>query len=293
MPSWQATFTLKKQDWNAVDAALSDAFEALVVKPVIDGDPNSDEAVMLIFPEQPDRTELEAHLGAIFDACNAAMPSVEITAMPDIDWLQHVYESLTPIEAGRFFVHGAHVKDIPSDKVAIVIEAAAAFGTGEHPTTKGCLTMLDKYLQTEKPKKILDMGCGSGILAIAAAKVLNDTDVILGVDIDPASVRVAQAHAESNNMKGRVQFIHGDGFHDPSVAASGPYDLTFGNILAQPLIEFAELFCLHTKSDMILSGFTDAQMPYVEKPYLAHGCTVVDAINIDGWMTLWLRKAKS
>jgi ribosomal protein L11 methyltransferase len=290
MSSWQATFTLKKNDWNAVDAALSDAFEALVVKPVIDGDPNSDEAVMLIFPEQPDRTELEAHLGAIFDACGTEMPSIEITAMPDIDWLQHVYETLTPIEAGRFFVHGAHVKDIPGDKVAIVIEAAAAFGTGEHPTTKGCLTMLDRYLQAEKPKRILDMGCGSGILAIGAAKVLQSTDVILGVDIDPASVRVAQAHADSNNMENRIQFIHGDGFHDPSVAANGPYDLTFGNILAQPLIEFADLFCLHTKSDMILSGFTDAQRAYVEKPYLVQGCKVKDAINIDGWMTLWLTK---
>ncbi len=290
MTAWQATFTLKKQDWQSVDAALSDAFEALVVKPVIDGDPQSDENVMLIFPEQPDKDDLHEHLSAIFGACDVAMPEIAITAMPDIDWLQHVYESLTPIEAGRFFVHGAHVKDIPADKVTIVIEAAAAFGTGEHPTTKGCLTMLDIYLQTEKPNKILDMGCGSGILAIAAAKVLKDTNVILGVDIDASSVRVAQAHADSNGMESRIDFIHGDGFHDPKVAASGPYDLTFGNILAQPLIEFANLFCLHTKSDMILSGFTDAQAPYVEKPYLAHGCTVVDAINIDGWMTLWLRR---
>ncbi len=292
MPSWQATFVLKKKDWQAVDAALSDAFEALVVKPVTDGDPDSDEAVMLIFPEQPDRKALEAHLAALFDACNAPMPAIDITAMPDIDWLQHVYETLTPIEAGRFFVHGAHVKDIPADKVAIVIEAAAAFGTGEHPTTKGCLTMLDKYLQTEKPKKILDMGCGSGILAIAAAKVLKDTDTILGVDIDAASVRVAQSHAAANGMETRIDFIHGDGFHDPKVAGCGPYDLTFGNILAQPLIEFADLFCLHTKSDMILSGFTDVQRAYVEKPYLAQGCTVVDALNVEGWMTLWLRKAQ-
>jgi ribosomal protein L11 methylase PrmA len=93
-------------------------------------------------------------------------------------------------------------------------------------------------------------------------------------------------------MARRIDFIHGDGFHDPFVAANGPYDLTFGNILAQPLIEFADLFCLHTKSDMILSGFTDAQRAYVEKPYLAQGCTVADALNVEGWMTLWLRKAQ-
>lgn len=288
--SWQATFILNKQDWLAVEGPLSDFFEALVVKPLVDGDPQSDEAVALIFPEQPDEDFLHTQLAALFESCDVARPNVKIEALPDIDWLQHVYDSLKPIDAGRFFVHGKHIKDKPPNRVDIVIEAAAAFGTGEHPTTKGCLLMLDKYLETERPRKILDMGCGSGILALAAAKCLAQTDVVLGIDIDANSIRVAQSHAIANNLDTRVQFLHGDGFHTPEARAMAPYDLVFGNILAQPLIDMADAFCASAARDLLLSGFTDLQYPYVEKAYHQRGCTTLRADTLEGWMTLWLRK---
>lgn len=290
MKAWQATFILSKADWQASEGALSDFFEALVVKPLVDGDPQSDEAVALIFPEQPDSAALNAQLAMLFESCDVAMPHIKIEELPDIDWLQHVYDSLKPIEAGRFFVHGKHVRDIPTDKITIVIEAAAAFGTGEHPTTKGCLLMLDRYLETESPRKILDMGCGSGILALAAAKTLPQTDIALGVDIDAPSIRVAQNHAAANGLADRVQFIHGDGFHTPEAKALAPYDLVFGNILAQPLIDMADAFCAAAARDLLLSGFTDLQYPYVEKAYHARGCKTVRADNLEGWITLWLRK---
>jgi ribosomal protein L11 methyltransferase len=290
--SWQVFFVLKKVEWQAVESTLSEFFEALVVKPVIDGDPNSDEAVVLIFPDQPDADTMHRQLEALFQANDLSVPFFKIEALPTIDWLQHVYDSLKPIEAGRFFVHGKHIAPdkIPSDKIAVVIEAAAAFGTGEHPTTKGCLLMLDHYLKTEKPNTILDMGCGSGILALAAAKILLQTEIILGVDIDVHSIRVAQAHAESNHLADRVRFIHGDGFHALDVKNNAPYALIFGNILAQPLIDMADGFTAAASRDMLLSGFTDTQYPYVEKAYHQRGFKTIKADNLEGWMTLWLQK---
>jgi ribosomal protein L11 methylase PrmA len=249
--SWQARFVLKKEEWLVMDGLLSDIFPALVVKPVRENDPHSPEQIYLIFPEKPDEERLLDALNDNFNAFGLKLPEIIIEALPDIDWLQHVYDGLKPIEAGRFFVHGAHVSDIPKDKLAIVIEAAAAFGTGEHPTTKGCLTIFDRVLITQKPKRILDIGTGSGILAIAAAMIL-PTETNIAIDIDPPSVRVAASHAASNGV--------------------------------------AEKICGVSSGAILLSGFTTEQSPYVEKPYAKNGWRVHDTVTIDGWVTLWLTK---
>lgn len=288
--AWHAFFTVSNDDWQQLDGALNDFFETVVVKPADDAAPFGDQLVSLIFAAQPDADNLRAQLAIICETNGAAAPSITVEALPDIDWLQKAYDSLPPIEAGRFFVHGAHVKNIPGDKLAIIIEAAAAFGTGEHPTTKGCLLMLDRYLQAHTPRRILDMGCGSGILAIAAAKAVPTTDVILGIDIDKPSIFFAQSHADANHVADRVTFLHGDGFHAPEVNASTPYDLIFGNILAQPLIEMADKFCACASGDLIVSGFTETQKAYVEKAYHALGCTTHHVEQIEEWITLWLRK---
>jgi ribosomal protein L11 methyltransferase len=291
MSNWQASFTLTHDAWEISEALLSDFFPALTVKPIIDNDPSSDQIVTLIYEDKPDDNELKSQLSTLFDMVGLPVPIFTLETLPDIDWLQHVYDSLKPIEAGRFFVYGKHIKDnIPTDKVTIVIEAASAFGTGEHPTTKGCLMMLDRYLNTNHPKKILDMGAGSGILSIALAKVVLDTTTVLGVDIHDESVRVANSHAADNNLANRVHYIHGDGFYTADVKTHAPYDLVFGNILAQPLIEMAPQFCAVSAKDLILSGFTDAQQSYVEKPYLENGFSIEQQLNLEGWMTLWLRK---
>lgn len=287
--SWQARFILNKDQWIVMDPLLSDVFPALVVKPVRENDPHSPEQICLIFPEKPDRDRLLNVLNDNFAIFNLTPPEVIIEELPDIDWLQHVYDSLKPIEAGRFFVHGAHVTAIPPDKTPIIIEAAAAFGTGEHPTTKGCLTMFDRYVATGKiPARVLDMGCGSGVLAIAAAKIWPSNTVILGVDIDAQSVRVAHAHAVANNVDKVVNFVHGDGFHTPELKQAGTFDLVFANILAQPLIDMADAMNGVATDSMILSGFTRDQSPYVEKPYSKHGWRVHDTLAIDEWVTLWL-----
>ena len=291
MKAWQVGFVLSKEEWLTAEDSLSDLFEALTVKPVRENDSTSPEQVYLIFATEEDAEQAVQQVETIFDVFDINGIEIKTEALPDIDWLQHVYETLKPIEAGDFFIHGSHIKDnIPSDKIAIVIEAASGFGTGEHPTTKGCMLMLDHYLKAEKPARILDMGCGSGILSIGCAAVLKKTDVILGVDIHAESVRVSQAHAEANRVADRIAYVHGDGFHAPEVAANAPYDLVLANILAQPLIEMAPQMIQVGNKDIILSGFTVEQRPYVEAPYAKGGFVVQKDIVIDGWVALWLRK---
>jgi ribosomal protein L11 methyltransferase len=290
MNAWQAGFLMDKAEWLLVEPLLSDVFPALVVKPLREHDPHSPEQVVLIFPEEPEIGTLTHQLEMLFATCGLSAPDIHLEKLPEIDWLQHVYEQLTPIEAGRFFVHGSHIKEnIPTDKTAVLIEAAAAFGTGEHPTTKACLLAFDKLLEAKQPRTILDMGCGSGILAIAAAKILPEAD-ILGVDIDPNSVRVAAGHARDNSVDEAIRFEQSDGFSLPLIKKHRPFDLVFANILAQPLIEMAEEMAAVAGGDIILSGFTTEQTAYVEKAYRMQGCAVHDRCVIDDWVALWLTK---
>ncbi len=291
MTGYAATFTLAKEDWFKAEPALSELFEALVVKPEREEDHSSPEVITLFFPEDPQQAILEEQLGYVFEAVDVHAPKITIEKLPETDWLKEVYETLQPIDAGRFFVHGSHIKEsIPKDKVAILIEAASAFGTGEHPTTKGCLLIYDELLNKKTPKKILDMGCGSGILAIAAAKTLYETTKIIGVDIDVQSVHVAANHAKDNNADHDIVFVAGDGFRVPLVQDEKPFDLVFANILAQPLIEMANEFAAVASGDIILSGFTETQQPYVQKPYEKHGFVKVSEIKIGEWVALWMTR---
>lgn len=291
MTGYSITFTLTKNDWLLLEPTLSELFEALVVKPERDNDPTSPEILTLIFPEDPQIEFVQEQMDFVFENVGLKSPKLSLEQLPDIDWLQQVYENMKPIDAGRFFVHGSHIKEsIPKDKVAIMIEAAAAFGTGEHPTTKGCLMVYDKLLEKNTPRKVLDMGCGSGILAIAAAKTLPEAEKIIGVDIDVQSVHVASNHARDNHTDHDIVFVAGNGFRVPIVQEEKMYDLVFANILAQPLIEMAEEFAAVSSKDIILSGFTVEQMPYVQKPYEALGFKKVEEINIDEWMAVWLTK---
>lgn len=292
MSGFAVTFTLPKQEWLAVESVLGELFEALAVKPERDNDMHSPEIVTLFFAEQPDEAMLKEQLDFVFSSLDLKVPMLLVEALPDVDWLQHVYDGLKPIEAGRFFVHGSHITDnIPEDKVAILIEAASAFGTGEHPSTKGCLLAFDRLLETKKPTRILDMGCGSGILAIAAARTCDESQCVLGVDIDPGSIRVAENHARDNHVDNRITMVAGDGFRTPLVQERKMYDLVFANILAQPLIEMAWELTNVAVGDIILAGFTENQKSYVLNAYEKLGCVVHDQIMVGEWVTLWLKKS--
>lgn len=289
MTTYAARLILDKDIWRSVEAAFAELFEAIVVKPETENNPQSRETIMLIFEHEPQADDLRALFTAIFG--DTPVPDFTIDALPDVDWLQHVYDQLPPIEAGRFFVHGAHVGDVPHDKIALLIEAAAAFGTGGHPTTKGCLMLFDRYLNADHTARtILDMGCGSGILAIAAALVLPETDTILGVDIDPVSVRVSHEHADDNGVADCIDFVAGNGFHVAALKDTPHFDLVFANILAQPLIEMAPNVASVSPYDVILSGFTEIQKPYVMKAYQPLGFVEHDSIVIGEWVAVWLKK---
>lgn len=216
--------------------------------------------------------------------------TVEVEKLADADWLAMSLSGLPPVEAGRFFVYGAHDQGkVPEGRVTLKIDAGAAFGTGHHGTTVGCLEAFDKLLKTETFEKVLDVGCGTGVLAIAAAKT--GSPIAVGTDIDEPSARIANENAEINDAK--CDFYFADGLSDPRIAQHAPYDLVFANILAAPLVHLAPEIGAALKSGgvAILSGLLRTQEDRVLEAYLPLGFTVEQTIHHDAWSALQLRKA--
>jgi ribosomal protein L11 methyltransferase len=237
------------------------------------------------FTDAPDEVAL-AILAAAYDA-----KPFTVSELPDTDWVAHVRRELHPVEAGRFYVYGAHDADkLPEGRVGLLIEAAMAFGTGHHGTTQGCLEAMDKLL-TEgfAPGSVADIGCGTAVLAIAAAKVL-DVPVIAS-DIDPVAVDVARANIRANAVADRVTCVEAAGFDHPDLAGCGPYDLVFANILKGPLVELAPAVAAHLApgGHVILSGLLLAQADEVTQAYTAAGLSPVARRDIAEWATLTLR----
>ncbi|MET3840099.1 50S ribosomal protein L11 methyltransferase [Bradyrhizobium sp. OAE829] len=208
------------------------------------------------------------------------------------DWVKATLEDLVPVPAGRFVVHGHHDRArVPSNKIGIEIEAALAFGTGHHGTTRGCLLLLDHVLKAYRPRRVLDLGTGTGVLAIAAAKALQEN--VLASDIDPLSVRVAQENARLNEAGHLVQAIPATGFSAPQFAQAGPFDLVLANILANPLRQLATPMARHLAPSalVILSGLLTPQAASVIAAYRARGLVPVRHLRIEGWSSLLLRNA--
>nr|WP_316628821.1 50S ribosomal protein L11 methyltransferase [uncultured Brevundimonas sp.] len=215
---------------------------------------------------------------------------VVVEKLADADWLAMSLSGLPPVEAGRFFVYGAHDQGkVPEGRVNLKIDAGAAFGTGHHGTTVGCLEAFDTLLKTERFDKVLDVGCGTGVLAIAAAKT--GTPIAVGTDIDEPSARIANENAEINDAK--CDFYFADGLSDPRIAQHAPYDLVFANILAAPLVHLAPEIGAALKSGgvAILSGLLRTQEERVLEAYLPLGFVVEQIIHHDAWSALQLRKA--
>ena len=207
------------------------------------------------------------------------------------DWVRASLEDLVPVPAGRFVVHGQHDRErVAPNKVGIEIEAALAFGTGHHGTTRGCLLLLDHVLKAWRPRRVLDLGSGTGVLAIAAAKALHEK--ILASDIDPPSVQVARENARLNVSGHLVRAIRATGFSAPQFAAAAPFDLVLANILANPLRQLATPMARHLAPSalVILSGLLTPQAPGVIAAYRARGLVPVRHLRIEGWSSLLLRK---
>ena len=207
----------------------------------------------------------------------------------DADWLAMALSGLPPVRAGRFFVYGVHDRGrVPKSTVNLRIEAGAAFGTGHHGTTVGCLLAYDRLLKRRRFAKVLDVGAGTGVLAIAAART--GSRVTVGTDIDPISVRIANENAKVNQAKTR--FVHADGLAHRRVSAGAPYDLVFANILARPLVRLSQSIKLSLKpgGTAILSGLLHSQSHYVLAAYQSRGFRVGRRIRRDAWATLVLRR---
>jgi ribosomal protein L11 methyltransferase len=193
------------------------------------------------------------------------------------------------VRAGRFFIHGVHDRGrAPPNAVNLRIEAGAAFGTGHHGTTVGCLLAYDAVLKARRFAKVLDVGAGTGVLAIAAARTGARTAV--GTDIDRVSVRISRENARVNRCAAR--FVHASGLGHALVKTHAPYDLVFANILARPLVSLAQDIkgALKPGGVAILSGLLRTQERYVRAAYLARGFRLTTALRRDAWATLVLRK---
>lgn len=215
-----------------------------------------------------------------------------ISELPDVDWVAHVRRELAPVEAGRFFVYGSHDADkLPEGRIGLLIEAAMAFGTGHHGTTLGCLRAFDRLLDQGKTfSDVLDLGCGTAVLAMAAVKALGVKAT--ASDIDQVAIDVTMANARANGLEDQIVGVAAPGFENEVLKSSAPYDLIFANILKGPLIELAPDIAAHCapNGNVILSGLLVEQAESIIQAYKAQGFDLVTQEDLGEWSALTLQK---
>jgi len=288
MPTFTALTTLNGQ--QPADA-LGEALERLMPEPTGVGvfeveDGSGIWEVGGYFVEKPDEAGL-ALLAAAFEA----KPFV-VSELPEVDWVAHVRRELSPVQAGRFFVYGNHDADKVSEgSIALLIEAAMAFGTGHHGTTLGCLQALDQLANDGfVGENVADIGCGTAVLAMAAAKIWPNP--VLASDIDMQAVDVARANVASNDLEGQVICVEAAGFDAPELKQAAPFDLVFANILKGPLISLAPDMDDSVKNGgyAILSGILNEQAQEVIDIYTLNGFKSIGKRENGEWTTLLLRR---
>lgn len=289
MPTFTALTTLTGK---AQAQGLGEALETLLPEPTGVGVFEVEDGSGLwevggYFTEQPDAIGLDL-LAAAFGAKPFA-----VSELPEVDWVAHVKRELAPVTAGRFFVYGSHDADnVPTGSIPLLIEAAMAFGTGHHGTTLGCLRAFDRVLSGgQEFQNVLDLGCGTAVLAMAAARTLNAQ--VMASDIDPVAVDVAVANLAANDMQGQVACVESMGFDAPAVQAAAPYDLIFANILKGPLMALADEMASHCAPGgvIILSGILVEQADGVIARYTDAGFTLQHREDLGEWSALTMTRA--
>lgn len=236
----------------------------------------------------------EAEIAERFeDLLKAAFPDLRMQreVLPDIDWISKSLEGLKPVRAGRFLVHGSHDSDkVRTSDIGILIEAGQAFGTGHHGTTAGCLNMIGDVIKSRRVRNALDLGTGSGVLAIAAHHLAKIP--VVATDIDPVAIRVARENIRINHAASGIVTAAAPGFHHSVFREHGPFDLIIANILARPLMKLAPELVNHLSDDgtVILSGILSAQRWKVIAAYNGAGLKHMRTTWMNGWVTIELRR---
>lgn len=285
--------------FHAVDA-FSEALEYIGVVSAFEDDerffdkPTEDHTrwkLSVYCEDQPESDAIERQLAHAASEAGIHQPGYILELLPAHDWVDEVQKNFQPIEAGRFFVHSSFYDGPkPQGKIPLHINASRAFGTGEHQTTSGCLEALSFLAKQYDFGRMLDMGCGTGILSIAMAKLFRRP--VIAVDINPVSVGITQDNLAVNHVEGLVTARVSDGYRNPIIKTQAPYDLIVANILADPLIAFAPQLAAHMAPGgvAVLSGLLHFQENNVLHAHRKHGLHLWKRIRRDQWSVLLLRR---
>jgi len=245
-----------------------------------------------ITTDEPDRALLKSALNAAFPDGDAPTPVIDL--IPPRDWVKENVFEFPPLSVGRFFIHGSHYDGpVPGGVIPLLLDAGTAFGSGEHGSTAGCLTCIGDLARRFTPARVLDMGCGSGILGIAAAALWNVP--VVATDIDDEATRVTAMNADRNGVGHLVTAVAAPGYRAPVVRAAAPYDLIVENILARPIRRLSRDLAQHLAPGgyAVLSGLVVRDAPLVITAHRRQGMRLVRHVTINGWRTLVLRKPLS
>ena len=295
--TWKLTMPCSKRDAEALSEDIS-ALAGLDPPPALmtsEPDPaHPDEMELAVYLEEEPGPEFVALLRPLLPTSPHAEPRIEL--LPDEDWVELSQQGLEPVEAGRFLVHTAKDRArIPAEMIGIQVEASRAFGTGHHPTTAGCLRAIDALKKS--PDRVLDLGCGTALLAIAAAKLFPDA-LISASDIDEPSLEIARETLDANGVKegeapGEIMLVAADGLDSGRLSMRMPYDVILANILAQPLISLSTDIAeaLAPGGMLVLAGLLTDQAGAVAAAYRGAGLAPVAADPNDGWPILTFTRA--
>lgn len=263
-----------------------EAFEDIVYT-ITEPSPDAELWVFEAYAENS--SQLNIYAKYIFEKGYVSQSEIEIEEIPDIDWVAETQKNFQPFEVGQFFIYPSHYENpLPQDKINIQMDAGCAFGTGTHETTSLALSMLQKI---ENPSgSTLDLGCGTAILAIAAAKLWNKT--FLASDIDPQSVEVAQKNCEINQVENLIQCLHAESLDHEKIKSHSPYELMIANILAEPLIYLAPEIAqaCQKNGQIILSGYLTSQEEQLHDVYIKSGFQLKEVIYKNNWVCSLFQK---
>lgn len=280
---WQIRMVVQREWVMAIEEAFEDW--ALAISDFEMDEVGAMWGVDILMDSPKEKAEIESRLALVTGLIGIQTPSFTLQMVERKDWIAEVERNFPPFSVGRFYVHGNPALT-PAASIGLWVSAGAAFGSGEHATTRGCLMALVRLARHRKFYRPLDMGCGSGILAIAAAKLWHVK--VVGVDIDPVSIGVAKENATRNQVRKFMQFVTADGYRAAIVRTKAPFDLIMANILARPLAKMAKELAhnLAPGGLAVLSGLLTSQERFVLAAHHAQGLHLIFRIRCDGWSTL-------